>query len=268
MNEYTTYSDLLTLANQKREALGLLPYANNRSLSFYLIKYNIPFKKKNYRCKLYHVETFFNVMMPLWQAMAKTTVAENEADYMPLSELFSHVQRLRENLKLPQLKRALSMCCTLQRKKVKFIRHGRNKLYHVEEALRALSALEHPSDDNPINRVGTKAEIESGEYAPISECMKMFRCSRSRLTAATNRLAIKAWRHPHTNRVWCNIKQAMEYAFYRSYFVLRKYLGAKKADHLKATRPKKLIITEMGATMFYFCPEYSHLGTENTGVNE
>lgn len=182
-------------------------------------------------------------------------------DFHPLGEVFTHVQKLRLELKLPVLRHTASISAILQRKKVPYIYNGKRKLYHLPEALRACTQLRNRHDANPMHRPGTPQEIRSGQYLPLTECAKMWRCPRQTLTNATDRLAIKAWRHPHTNRVWCNIEDSMRTAFWHTYRFLCRHVGRKEADRIKAVRPRRQTLTEFGTVTTYLTPEYSHLST-------
>ena len=190
--------------------------------------------------------------------------AINRAEYLPLGEIFQHVQQLRQELCLPLYPRTASMSALFQRKKVPYVFNGKRKLYHLRSALYACTKKGHVWDKDPVNRIGSWAEVRSKEYLPLSELSKMFNVSRIRLVSATNKLRIKAFRHPHTNRVWGNIKDAMEVAFYRSHSFICRYLGMEEAERIKACRPSITITTEIGKMKMYFCPEYSKLGTNNT----
>lgn len=180
-------------------------------------------------------------------------------DFLPLKDIFRHVQRLRLELKLPTLRRTASISATLQRKKVPYIYKGKLKLYYLEAALQACTQMRNSHDADPVHRPGTPQEINSGQYLPLSECAKMLRCPKQTLTTAADRLAIKAWRHPHTNRMWCNIEDAMNIVFWHTYRFLRRHLGREKADRLKAVRPKRITRTLSSKVTTYLTPEYSHL---------
>ena len=188
----------------------------------------------------------------------------NRAEYLPLGEVFKHINALRQELCLPLLARTASLSDLFRRKKVPYIFNGKRKLYYLKSALYECSRLKHYWDAFPVNRVGTWEEVRSKEYLPLNELSLMINISMTRLHAATRQLRIKAWRHPHTNRVWGKIEDAMQVAFYRSLSFIVKYFGQAQADKIKACRPCRHVMTEFGTMKMYLCPEYSKIGTTNT----
>lgn len=186
-------------------------------------------------------------------------------NYVPHAEILRHVNNLRVSLGLSSLK-AKDISGHLKAKKIPFKKRGcRYKIYHLPSALKEFTQLRN-NGNLAWNRDGTKKEIDSREYMPLTSACEVFRCSRYRLDSAIRHLTLKAWRHPHTNRLWVNIKQVEQIAFYRKESFIRRELPKEEADFILSTRPVRLVgAKSFGVFKLYYVPELSHVGSKNTG---
>lgn len=193
---------------------------------------------------------------------------QNDTEYVPHSEVLRHANKLRISLGLAPFKRK-DISGILSARKIPCKKKGcRYKLYHLQSALASLTCLRN-NGKLAWNRNGTKEEVESREYMPLTIACNVFRCSRIRFDGAIKKLNLKAWRHPHTNRLWVNIKQAEQVAYYRKEAFIRSVLPKQEADFIIATRPFRFVNAKsFGKFRRYYVPELSHIGSIRTGWNE
>lgn len=269
---YISYRELHRIIQEGRIKCGLPPYKWHGSLHSRLRHYRIPTFRVSENEVLYHKETALKLLLPQLAIIEAT--AEDTADlWVNVSTILEHANKLRASLRLAPLKNTSSVTNVLHARNVPFIpipNHGRNKLYNLEAALRALTQFEPPKHQKPIHRSLTPEELKSGDYMPVTEAAQLLNCHPGRISAAAEKLGIRVRRHPHTNRQWVYFQDAMRVAYFRSQRFIFKTLPLEQAHQIIATRPKITFFHEAwGFRKYsYFVPELSHIGSKNTAAHK
>lgn len=259
---YVSYKELFAMVQSGRRALGLPEYKHRSSLGYALAFNRIPTRqKKGNRRKLYHAQTAMAILCPGAQAEASCG-----SRWATLRECLERANVVRQNLGLHPLQKR--SCSQLVKKNVPRVKYGlRNYYYDLEKALAALTSCKQPEGRLPLHRPATMAEIQSGEFMPLTECARMLRCSVIRLRSAANKYYILAVRHPQTKRLWVKKTDAERVANYRTASFLYKHLTTEKAHYLMTTRPHIQHRCDVGFIVRYYVPEMSHVGTKLTAFN-
>lgn len=267
-SDYVSYRELFAMIQESRRKLGLPEYKHRSSLGYALIHNRIPSVKVNSREKHWHAPTALRVLCP-GAGDAAATMPEPGEVWATLGEVHRHANELRVRLGLRPHKRAESCILTLKRKGVPRRRYGnRNYYYHLPSALQALTRCENPGNQQPLHRLGTAEELESGEFMPLTECARMLRCASSRLTSAASKYYILAFRHPHTNRIWVSVYDAERIAYYRTASFLFLHLSVDEVHYLMNTRPHIDRCWDGTIVRRYYVPELSHIGSETTKLRQ
>lgn len=269
---FIPYRELYRIFQAGRIKCGLPPFKWRTSLHSRLKHYRIPTFRVSEKEVYYHKDTALQLILPQLAIVEKTV--ENTADlWVNASTVLEHANKLRAAVRLAPLKNTSSICSVMHAHKVpcKHIpNHGRNKLYNLDAALRALTQFDPPKHLKPIHRNLTPDEIKSGDFMPVTEAAQLLNCHHGRIIAAAGKLTVRARRHPHTGRLWVHFLDAQRVAWYRSHRFIFTHLPVEQAHHIIASRPKITFVHETwGLRKYsYFVPELSHIGSKNTAVHK
>lgn len=252
---YVPYKEIVQEVQAARKACGKKPYASRNSVWLLLKRYKVPFIWKKQNEKYYNKKLALKLLVPEYLLYNE----DKEDVFLPVNQLFKHVNALRKELQMPPLKNRC-MSGFLARRKISFIQtHAHKKFYSLKETLTVYTTTRNRQEH--VHRVGTYKEVLSGDFMSLHEAAKVLNCKVRRLCSGACDLSILAWFHPHTNKLWVHFEQARKYAHYRTTDFLFKHLPEEQAQYIILTRQKINIQESLGyrGKKAFYAPELSHL---------
>lgn len=179
--------------------------------------------------------------------------------------LFRELQKERAKAGLPPIKNANSISRCLAKKNIPRYPNPKTKCYHLYPLELALQCL--LPKRRPNYRFATPAELESGEYIMLTDACNQFRAAYRRMVPMCYKLSIKTLLHPKTGRLLVHVEQFQKASAFRDKRFLERYVTSEQLAHIVTTRPTKTCWYDGMATVFYYCPELSHLGAKTTAYH-
>lgn len=180
-----------------------------------------------------------------------------------VSDLLPEVNKMREHAGFPPYKRALSLLPHLKKHKCPYIEqtiaHINVRFWHKETALRILYNVNprcvfgknYENSPHALYATLPEDKLNSKIYAPVHVVAKLLHSPYNRLSRACTKLLIPCYRHPVTNERVCNVNEAYEYLAYRSAQYIKRKMGFKAFEIIRASCPRKYA----GKHPLYYCPE-------------
>lgn len=208
----------------------------------------------------------------LLKAINERETRYKQDGYVNLTELFEHDRKLRRRHTLPPRENHASLLVFLYNHRTEIRTHklhASKKLYHLDDALDALTDLyttprraEHARANTnhscaASHLEATPAILANQDYQPI-EFFKACGIPTSRISNLTSKLIIIPYWDPATKRLLYPVDQIITRLQHHTLKAIRTRCGAKYAQHIAATRPYITWGSPVGTCKAYYTPELAH----------